>query len=74
MQENLLLQQRKIGDRTNWKRHQKFYDTLERKDFANMDSTEMINFIDWNERRHRVDAQNVLKKNTQIAKEIMEKS
>ena len=37
-----------------------------------MESTDMINFIDWNERRHRVDAQNILKKNTRAAKQTME--
>lgn len=62
-----------MGDRCNWKRHQTFYDSLKQKDFSAMESTDMINFIDWNERRHRADAQNILKKNTKAAKKTMEK-
>lgn len=33
-----------------------------------LDSIDMIRFIDWNERRHRIDAQNILKQNSLIKK------
>ena len=30
------------------------------------ESTDMIKFIDWNERRHRIDAQSYLKRNSSL--------
>jgi hypothetical protein len=51
-------------------RHKTFLETIkeEGSDFTR-ESIDMIRFIDWNERRHRVDAQNYLRKQSQIVRQ-----
>ena len=55
----------RFGDVAVVRRHQSYYDKLKEK--KTLQSTDMINFIDWNERRHRVLAQETLRKNALAA-------
>lgn len=63
------LHQLSVQDQASLRRHQVFYDNLE-DDFTK-ESIDMIRFIDWNERRHRVDAQHYLKQNSQIVRKSL---
>jgi hypothetical protein len=54
--------QLRVQDQVRQQRHQTFYDHLQ-EDFT-QESIDMIRFIDWNERRHRVDSQLYLKQNS----------
>lgn len=56
-------------DLENKKRHDTFYEHL-RTDFT-QESIDMIRFIDWNERRHQIDAQKYLNKNSHIARQSL---
>lgn len=45
----------------------KFKSHAKEADF-DFESSDMIHFVDWNERRHKIEAQNLLKKNCLIKK------
>lgn len=56
-------------DQANKRRHDTFYEHF-KEDFT-QESIDMIRFIDWNERRHIVDAQQYLSQNSQITRKSM---
>ena len=56
-------------DQANKRRHDTFYEHF-KQDFT-QESIDMIRFIDWNERRHIVDAQQYLNQNSQITRKSL---